>query len=207
MKRDYYEVLGIERSATLDEIKRAYKRQAIAHHPDRNPDDPTAEDRFKEASEAYAVLSDDSKRARYDRLGHGAFDATTGGFDAVDLGSMAEVLEGIFGDVFSGRRRRRVGRDVTLDLSLTFVEAATGVSKTVEVTRPTSCETCAGTGGEPGTPIEMCTACRGKGAVRYQRGFFAAARECQACRGTGRRVTTPCKACSGSGSAAWRAFR
>jgi molecular chaperone DnaJ len=201
VKRDYYEVLGVERTATIDEIKRAYKKKAIEHHPDKNPDDPAAEERFKEASEAYAVLSDQERRSRYDRLGHSAFDSAAGGFDAVDLGGMAEILEGLIGDVFGGRRRRaRRGRDLTYELELTFEEAALGVERTIEITRPTTCDVCTGTGAAPGTPTPECPACRGRGSVRYQRGFFAAQRPCNTCRGTGRRIEVPCDACGGEGA-------
>ncbi len=200
MRRDFYEVLGVERSATVEEIKRAYKKRAIEHHPDKNPDDPHAEERFKEASEAYAVLSDAERRSRYDRFGHAAFDSSGGGFDAVDLGSMAEILEGLLGDMFGGRRRRaRGGRDISYDLELSFEEAALGVERTIELTRPGICDGCAGTGAAPGTPTPECNACRGKGTVRYQRGLFAAQRPCQACRGTGKRIEVPCDACHGDG--------
>jgi molecular chaperone DnaJ len=199
-KRDYYEVLGIERSASIEDIKRAYKKLAIEHHPDRNPDDPGAEERFKEASEAYAVLSDPEKRARFDRLGHAGFGGASGGFDTVDLGSMAEILEGLLGDVFGGRRRRgHRARDLTYDLEIEFAEAALGAERAIEVTRPTLCTSCAGSGAAPGSAPEQCPACRGRGTVRYQRGLFAASRPCQTCSGTGNRIETPCDECDGSG--------
>ncbi len=200
-KPDYYAVLEVERTATAQEIKAAYRKKAIELHPDKNPDDPEAEERFKVASEAYAVLSDADKRARYDRFGHAAFGGGgAGGFDPVDIGSMAEILEGFFGDVFSGRRRRgRSARDLTYDLTLSFVEAATGVEKTIEVTRPEICEACQGSRAEPGTSVTECSACRGRGTVRYQRGFFSTSRPCQSCDGTGQKIEKPCKACKGVG--------
>lgn len=201
-KRDYYEVLGIERTADAETIKRAYKRLAIEHHPDRNPDDPSAEEKFKEASEAYSVLSDAEKRARYDRGGHSAFGGAGGpGFEQVDLGSMAEILEGLLGDMFGGRRRRKGGRDLTYDLEIDFVEAALGCEKTIEVRRPTLCDDCKGTGAAPGTTPKDCGACRGRGTVRAQRGFFSATRPCPTCSGSGKRIETPCEGCDGAGVA------
>lgn len=200
-KRDYYDVLEVERNATAEDIKRAYKKLAIRFHPDRNPGDLAAEESFKEASEAYSVLSDPDKRRRYDRMGHQAF-ATgggPGGFEQVDFSGVAEILEGLLGDVFAGRRRKRSGRDVSYDLRITFEEAALGVEKSIQVERPVACDTCAGSGAAPGTPVEPCAACNGKGQVRYQRGFFAAARTCQSCNGTGKKIATPCPSCSGSG--------
>lgn len=200
-KRDYYEVLEVARSADGDELKRAYRRAAIKYHPDRNPDDPKAEDLFKEASEAYAVLSDPQKRGRYDRFGHAAFGAGED-FDAVDFGAVSELFEGLFGEVFGrtrGRRRSRAGRDLKYDLELSFEEAALGVERTIEVNRPTLCTTCGGSGAKPGTNPAACPACRGAGEVKYQRGFFTAARPCPTCRGTGHKITDPCTACSGEG--------
>lgn len=200
VKRDYYEVLGVVRTATTEEIKRAYKRLAIEHHPDRNQDDPSAEERFKECSEAYAVLSDEDKRARYDRMGMGAFESGPGGFETVDLGSMAEVLEGLLGDMLGGRRKRgRAGRDLTYDLELEFLEAAQGVEKSIQVTRPAICDGCGGSGAEAGSTPTACPACRGRGTVRYQRGFFATARACHACNGSGKKIDKPCKDCRGEG--------
>ena len=201
-KRDYYDILGVERQATTEEIKRAYKKLAIQFHPDRNPDDPAAEDRFKEASEAYAVLSDADKRRRYDRMGHQAFAGAggPGGFEQVDFAGVAEILEGLLGEVFGGRRRKKGGRDVSYDLSVTFEEAALGAEKTISVERPTPCGTCSGSGAAPGTTPDPCPACNGKGQVRYQRGFFAAARPCQACSGSGKKIETPCRTCHASGA-------
>ncbi|MBW2460012.1 MAG: molecular chaperone DnaJ [Deltaproteobacteria bacterium] len=201
IKRDYYEVLSVERTATGDEVKRAYRKRAIEFHPDRNPDNPEAEDFFKECSEAYTVLSDSDKRARYDRLGHeGMGGAGPAGFDPVDLGSMAEILEGLFGDVMGGRRRRgRNARDLTYDLEVSFVEAATGVEKDIIVTRPAPCDTCSGSGAAAGTTPTTCEACRGRGAVRQQRGFFSTSRPCTSCNGSGKKIDKPCKPCRGAG--------
>lgn len=200
-KRDYYEVLGVERTAQPDELKKAYRKLAMQFHPDRNPDDASAEDKFKEATEAYSVLSDPEKRRRYDRMGHQAFETPGTGFEPADFSAVADILEGLFGEVFGGRKRKgRAGRDVQYDLSIGFVEAALGVEKAITVERPAPCETCTGSGAAPGTRVEPCHACNGKGEVRIQRGFFAATRPCTVCGGRGQRIETPCRDCQGSGS-------
>ena len=203
-QRDYYDILGVDRSATTEEVKRAYKRLAILLHPDRNPDDPTAEERFKIASAAYSILSDPDKRRRYDRMGHAAFTGAgaggQGGFEQVDFGGVAEILEGLIGDVFGSRRKKKGPRDVSVDLRLSFEEAALGVEKVVRVERPVACTECNGSGSASGSVAEVCAACGGKGQVRYQRGFFAAARTCQACNGAGKRITQPCAKCNGGGT-------
>lgn len=196
-KRDYYEVLGVERRASVEEIKRAYRSLAIQYHPDRNPGDPTAEEAFKEASEAYAVLSDSGKRRRYDQLGHAA--TGDGGFEQVDFGSISEILEGLFGEVF-GKSRGRPPVDLRYDLELSFEEAALGTEKTIQVKRLAPCERCHGEGAERGSQVDACPACNGRGTVRYQRGFFAASRSCSTCQGSGRRIEVPCKSCQGKGS-------
>ena len=200
-KRDYYVILEVGRTAAGNEIKQAYRDLAMRYHPDRNPDDPAAEDAFKEASEAYAVLSDPDKRSRYDRHGHAAFDTNGPGFEASDFGAVSEILEGLFGEVFSGgRRKRRGGRDLKYDLEISFVEAALGVEKKIDVSRPAPCGPCGGNGAKPGTPVHKCNVCQGRGQVKYQRGLFAAARPCHACRGTGTKIPTPCEECKGTGS-------
>jgi len=201
-KRDYYEVLGVPRDADAATMKRAYRQLAMQFHPDRNPNDPTAEDKFKEATEAYTVLSDEQKRKRYDRMGHGAFESQgPGGFDPADFGSVGDLLEGLFGDVFGGRGKRRAGgRDLTYDLTIEFVEAALGTEKTIQVARPGPCSACDGVGAEPGTKVDVCEACTGRGQVRQQRGFFAVTRPCATCRGSGKRIQSPCRTCSGSGT-------
>jgi molecular chaperone DnaJ len=200
-KRDYYVILEVSRTASADEIKQAYRAQAMRYHPDRNPDDPHAEDLFKEASEAYAVLSDPGRRAQYDRYGHAAFQSGGAGFEPGDFGAVSEILEGLFGEVFSGgRRKRRSARDLTYDLEISFIEAALGTEKNIDVKRPAPCSACGGTGAKPGTPVHKCNVCQGRGQVKYQRGLFAAARPCHACRGTGNKIPTPCDDCKGSGS-------
>jgi molecular chaperone DnaJ len=205
-QRDYYEVLGVVRDASAEDLKRAYRKKAVELHPDRNPGDAEAEDRFKEASQAYTVLSDADKRRRYDRVGHAAF-TTSGnggaGFEPMDFGAVSEILEGLLGDVLrSGRAKKRQGNDVRFDVSVTFEEAALGVEKTIEVTRPAPCATCTGTGAEPGSRVEPCSACSGRGEQRFQRGFFVSTRPCEACRASGKRIEKPCTTCKGAGSVA-----
>ncbi len=202
-KRDYYEVLGVARDADPVELKRAYRKLAMQYHPDRNPGNPAAEDYFKEATEAYTVLSDTEKRRRYDRMGHAAFGGPGQGFEAVDFASVGEILEGLFGEVFFGKQRRprrRAGRDLKYELTVDFVEAALGTEKTITVKRPTTCGTCTGSGAAPGTTPTPCAVCNGKGEVRLQRGFFSAARPCTACNARGVKVDVPCSTCAGSGS-------
>ena len=200
-KRDYYEVLGVPRDADASALKKAYRKLAMQHHPDRNPDDPSAEDRFKEATEAYSVLSDEQKRKRYDRMGHAAFESQgPGGFDPADFGSVSELFEGIFGEMFGRGRRRSGGRDLKYDLTIKFEEAALGTEKTIQVERPGPCEPCGGSGAEPGTSVSNCEVCQGRGQVRQQRGFFSTTRTCSACHGKGKRIETPCRACRGQGT-------
>lgn len=200
--RDYYEVLGLSPTAAPEEIKKAFRRVAMQSHPDRNPGDEGAERRFKEASEAFAVLSDTEKRRRYDRMGHSAFQNAGGGapYERVDFSSFGEILEGLFGDFLGGARgRARSGGDIEMDVEVTFEEAALGAEKTIEVQRRIACEPCDGTGAAEGTKVRTCNTCGGRGEVRVQRGFFSASRPCAACGGTGRRVEKPCPECAGDG--------
>ena len=209
-KRDYYEVLGVSRDARTDEVKKAYRRLAVQYHPDRNPDDATAEERFKEASEAYAVLSDAEQRARYDRYGHQGVGGGFTGFDADHFGDFADILGDLFGfgfsDIFGGRRRQarnvpRRGRDLQYTLQLSLDEAATGVSRTLRIPRSVSCETCDGSGAEPGTQPERCGTCGGQGQVMFRRGFLSVAQTCPTCGGAGTVTSSPCEACAGRGRA------
>ena len=197
---DYYEVLGCERAASDAEIKSAYRRMALKHHPDRNPGDSEAEARFKQAAEAYGVLSDPQKRQRYDAYGHAGLGGA-GGFDpAVDLGDVIGDLFG-FGDLF-GRRQRggpRRGADLRYNLELGFTEAAFGAETQVQIARAEGCAACKGSGAAPGTTATTCAACRGAGQVTFQQGFFSVARTCGKCRGTGKVVATPCETCHGHG--------
>jgi molecular chaperone DnaJ len=201
-KRDYYELLGVARTATQDEIKAAYRNLAKQLHPDKNPDDPQAEERFKEVSEAYSILNDVEKRRRYDRMGHAAFGgggAGDPGFERIDFRAVSDILEGLMGEVFGqgAQRRARQGQDLEVDLEVTFEEAALGAEKTLTVERLRECAACNGTGAAPGTRVERCSACAGTGEVRFQRGFFSASRPCSSCGGTGKRIETPCPVCKG----------
>lgn len=199
--RDYYEVLGLNRGAAPDDIKKAFRRVAMESHPDRNPGDEAAERRFKEASEAFAVLSDDEKRKRYDRMGHSAFQNAGGGtpYERVDFSSFGEILEGIFGGFVGDRRRARAGGDIEMDVSISFEEAALGAEKTIQVERREACDSCNGSGAAEGSTIHKCSQCGGRGEVRLQRGFFSVSRPCTACGGSGQRVERPCPACAGDG--------
>ena len=205
--RDYYEILGVSRDAAMDEIKSAYRRLAVRYHPDKNPDDPESEERFKEASEAYAVLSDSEKRDRYDRFGHQGLgsDGFTG-FDPGAFGDFADILGDLFGlgDFFGGRRRRtsggaRRGHDLQYTLKLTLEEAATGIERTIRVPRLETCDRCSGSGSEPGTSPETCSTCRGSGQVVFRRGFLSVAQTCPSCSGAGQVNRNPCGECAGRG--------
>jgi len=202
-KRDYYEVLGVQRSAGGEEIKKAYRKIALKCHPDRNPGDKAAEERFKEASEAYQVLCDADRRAQYDRFGHAAFEqgAGFGGFDFA-AGGFEDIFGDIFGDFFGGRRGRsrgRRGEDLRYDLEIDFEEAVFGAEKTLRVPRLATCEDCNGSGSKNGAPRETCTACKGSGQLRYQQGLFSIAKTCGQCQGQGSVLRDPCGGCRGAG--------
>jgi molecular chaperone DnaJ len=208
-KRDYYEVLGVARTATEAEIKSAYRKLALKHHPDRNPGDKAAEEKFKEAAEAYAVLADTDKRHLYDRFGHaGLGSAATGpGFDPTVFTGFEDILGGLgdifgFGDLFGGARRRggpQRGADLRYDLEITFEESASGAETSIQIPRQETCEACRGSGAAPGSRPSSCPQCQGRGQLRYQQGFFTVARTCPQCRGSGQIVTNPCAACRGAG--------
>ena len=210
-KRDYYEVLGVVKTATEIEIKSAYRKLAIKHHPDKNPGDHTAEDKFKECSEAYAVLADPEKRALYDRYGHaGVTSAAGAGFDPNVFNGFEDILGNLgdifgFGDLFGGGRRRggpQRGGHLRYDLEITFEESARGAETTILIPRQESCETCHGTGAAAGSSPTTCPQCRGQGQLRTQQGFFTVARTCPQCRGAGRIITKPCATCHGAGRVA-----
>jgi len=207
-KRDFYEILGVSRTATEQEIKSAYRRLAVQYHPDKNPNDAAAEEKFKEAAEAYSVLSDADQRRRYDRFGHAGVSSGAGpAWGAPGFGGIEDILGDLFGfgDVFGGGRsgsRRSAaqrGADLRYDLEITLEEAARGLTAHLKIPRLESCETCKGSGAAEGTQPESCQTCGGTGQVRYQQGFFSVARTCHACRGAGRVIRTPCATCQGAG--------
>jgi molecular chaperone DnaJ len=201
--RDYYEVLGVARDATAQQVKAAYRKLALQYHPDKNPGDSEAEERFKEAAEAYAVLSDEDKRARYDRFGReaaGGFGA--GGIDPTIFGDFSDILGDLFGFGFGGGARAGgavPGADLRYDLEISFEEAAFGVTRTVEFPRLEGCAACNGEGSAGGKAPATCRACGGSGQVRFSQGFFTVARSCPNCHGEGRVVTDPCPECRGAG--------
>ena len=200
-KRDYYEVLGVTRTATEVEIKRSYRTLAVKFHPDKNPGDAAAEDKFKECAEAYSVLSDTQKRAAYDRFGHQA--AGAGGFDP-GFSNIEDIFDMFgFGDVFGGRTRTRSnvqrGSDLRYDIEITLEDAASGKDEKLRIPRLEKCEPCSGSGAEPGTTAETCITCNGRGQTQYQQGFFSVMRTCSNCRGSGKIIKSPCKECHGQG--------
>jgi len=206
-RRDYYEVLGVPRDASDQDIKSAYRKLALMHHPDRNPGNKDAEEKFKEAAEAYAVLADADKRHIYNRFGHaGLGGAATGGFDPTVFNGFEDILGGLgdmfgFGDIFGGARRRgpQRGADLRYDLEISFEEAAKGAETTVQIPRQEPCDACHGSGAAPGTKPTTCPQCHGRGQIRLQQGPFTLARTCGHCRGTGSVIAKPCTACRGAG--------
>jgi molecular chaperone DnaJ len=205
-KRDYYEVLGVSRTASEQELKTAYRKLAMQYHPDRNPGNAEAEEKFKAAAEAYGVLSNPENRARYDRFGHagvGSAASSGGAWTSGDFHGFEDILGDLFGDLFGGRRTRRGGAqrgaDLRYDLELTLEQAASGHKTKIQVPRLESCENCNGSGAAPGSSINVCNLCAGSGQVRFQQGFFSVSRTCHQCRGTGRTITHYCKTCQGQG--------
>ncbi len=208
-KRDYYEVLGVSRNGTEQEIKSAYRKMAMRYHPDKNPGDMKAEEKFKEAAEAYSVLSDPGKRAAYDRFGHQGVSGAGGGFSGFDptiFSDFTDILGDLFGfgDVFgtgAGRRRSPVesGADLRFDLQITFEEAAFGVKTKIRIPRLEMCKECGGSGAQKGTGPTTCPQCQGRGQVRHQQGFLVISRTCGQCRGTGQTINNPCRECRGQG--------
>ena len=208
-KRDCYEVLGVERSAGPDDIKKSYRMLAVKHHPDKNPGDKSAEEKFKELGEAYDILSDPQKRALYDQHGHAAFDRRAGGFGAGGFHDPLDIFRevfggsGIFENLFGGgssdATQPQRGNDLRYDMEITFEEAAHGCEKEITLTKPDTCETCQGSGAEPGSRARTCPNCRGRGQVINSRGIFSIAQNCPNCQGAGQVFEKPCKSCRSEG--------
>ena len=204
-KRDYYEVLGVNRDASDQDIRKAYRRLAMKYHPDRNPDDVKAEDQFKEAKEAYEILSDAERRAAYDQYGHAGVDPSVGmgGAGAAGFGGFADAFGDIFGDIFGagGRTRSNVyrGADLRYNIEISLEEAARGTESRIRIPTMDECDMCHGSGAKPGTSPVTCPSCHGHGQVRMTQGFFSIAQTCPKCHGSGKIVESPCTACSGHG--------
>ncbi|MCY6371827.1 molecular chaperone DnaJ [Clostridium ganghwense] len=208
--KDYYDILGVSKGASDDEVKKAYRKLAMKYHPDRNPDNKEAEDKFKDINEAYQVLSDPQKKSQYDQFGttdfNGGFGGT-GGFDFSGMGGFEDIFDSFFGGGFSSRKRKNGperGADLEYTLNLTFEEAVFGVEKEISVSKNEKCDTCNGTGAKPGTNSKTCEQCGGTGQVRYQRntplGSFVSTGTCDKCNGTGKIITDPCSHCHGKGT-------
>jgi molecular chaperone DnaJ len=205
-KRDYYEVLGVERTADADTIKRAYRKLAMQHHPDKNPGDKAAEEKFKEAAEAYGVLSDEAQKKRYDQFGHQAF-SQGGEYAGPQFTNIEDIFEAfggsIFGDIFGGGGRRRSGprqgRSLKIQVELTLEEIDKGVKRTISLKRKENCTPCKGSGCKPGTGPTPCKTCGGRGQVHRNQGFFTMAAPCPSCRGAGQTIESPCGTCRGAG--------
>ena len=209
-KRDLYEVLGVNRDASDDDIKKAYRRLAMKHHPDRNPDNPKAEEHFKEAKHAYEILSDAQKRAAYDQYGHAGVDPQSGmggGRGGEGMGGFADAFGDIFGDIFGGGRggagggRSNVyrGADLRYNMEISLEEAARGTEKTIRIPTADECGSCHGSGAKKGTEPKVCPTCGGAGQVRMQQGFFSIQQTCSRCHGSGRIIPNPCPDCGGAG--------
>jgi molecular chaperone DnaJ len=222
-KRDYYEILGINKNSSLDEIKKAYRKQAMKYHPDRNPGDKVAEEKFKEAAEAYDILKDEQKKAAYDKFGHAAFEGGMGGagagrgdfgdfggFQSAGFNNFEDIFEAfgdIFGDFGSGRRGRRYnkrssavdGSDLKYNLTVSLEEAFTGKTEKIEFTAPVKCDECNGKGAARDSKVETCHDCHGSGTIRRKQGFFLMETPCDRCGGTGEIIRNPCRTCNGTG--------
>ncbi len=205
-KRDYYEVLGVNKSSSAEEIKKAYRKKAIKFHPDKNPGNAEAEEKFKEATSAYQVLSDTNNRAKYDQFGHAAFDGAGAGGGFGDFNGFGEDL---FGDIFSaffggqqsrGGSRGPIGRDINYKLDITLEQAHEGLETEIKIDKPIPCDDCSGSGAQPGTSASTCKHCAGAGQIRVQQGFFAVSKTCPVCKGQGTMIESPCGKCQGSGS-------
>ena len=211
-KRDYYDVLGVNKNASPEELKSAYRKLAVKYHPDKNPGDKAAEDKFKEASEAYGVLSDKSKKENYDNFGHAAFEnggggkGGFGGFGGFSGADFSDIFEDFFGDFGGGRRSSRSrssnnrGSDLRYDLSISLEEAYLGKKQNIQFSTTERCDTCKGNGSKPGSSPDRCTYCGGNGRVRSNQGFFTVQQTCPQCAGSGEEITNPCNDCNGQGN-------
>ena len=206
-KRDYYEVLGVQKNVSEKDLKRSFKRMAMKLHPDRNPDDAEAEEKFKEAKEAYEVLSDQQKRSAYDQFGHAGVDPSMGGGRGGAGGGFGDIFEDVFGDIFGGSRggggggnRAYRGSDLQYNLELSLEEAVFGKKVDIRIPTKERCDSCGGTGAKKGTNPESCATCQGMGQVRMQQGFFAVQQTCPHCNGAGKVIKEPCTSCSGQGT-------
>ena len=216
-KRDYYEILGVAKSANADELKKAYRKLAIQFHPDKNPGDKKAEEKFKELNEAYETVSDPQKRKMYDQFGHAASNmgggqgpfGGAGGFGGAGSADFGDIFGDIFGDLFGGGgqgrgrsrggRRARAGADLETQVDITFEDAYKGVEKVITINKRVDCDTCHGSGAKAGTEAQTCKVCAGRGEVTFQQGFFAVSRPCTHCHGTGKVIEHPCTTCKGAG--------
>lgn len=207
-KRDYYQILGVNRDATDEDIKKSYRKMAMKHHPDRNPDSKDSEDKFKEAKEAYEILSDAKKRAAYDQFGHAGVEQGAGGAGGAGFGGFADAFGDIFGDLFGGARAGGGGRgangvyrgsDLRYNLEISLEDAARGTEAKIRIPTMEECETCKGTGAKPGSKPITCTTCNGHGQVRVSQGFFSIQQTCPECHGTGKLIPDPCRTCQGAG--------
>ncbi len=203
-KQDYYELLGVSKDADNAELKKAYRRLAMKHHPDRNPGDAVSEEKFKAAKEAFEILGDEQKRAAYDRFGHdGVSNSASGGGGGFGGGDFSDIFGDVFGDIFGGGggggRRARGGSDLQYNLELTLEESVAGTEKSLKIPTQITCQPCEGSGAKPGTSTSKCETCAGMGQVRMQQGFFSVQQTCPSCRGAGAVITDPCSNCRGSG--------
>jgi molecular chaperone DnaJ len=205
-KEDYYELLGVARNASDSDIKKSFRRLAMKFHPDRNTDDPNAEEQFKKAKEAYDILSDPQKRAAYDQFGHAGVDPSMGGAGGFGFSgdSFSDIFSDVFGDIFGGKKGGRGGRaqrgaDLRYNLELTLEDAVAGTEVKIRVPTWNTCQECGGSGAKKGSGPVTCTTCQGHGAIRMQQGFFSVQQTCPACRGTGQQIKDPCRSCQGQG--------
>jgi molecular chaperone DnaJ len=211
-KQDFYELLGVSRGASDDELKKAFRKLAMQYHPDKNPNNPEAEQKFKEINHAYDVLKDPDKRAAYDRYGHAAFDGGMGGGGGAGGfagGSFTDIFEDLFSELTGARRRsgggaeqsgKRRGSDLRYNLEISLEDAFSGKKQDINITTSVTCDSCHGTGGEGGSEAATCPTCSGRGTIRMQQGFFTVERTCHTCQGTGKVIENPCKKCAGSGT-------